>query len=593
LQYTKVAVKYADKIKHQIAFKIAENKIGFDGNYLTEVLISLLKLGHEKVWVHYTNPNRAFIFTVKQEYELGNDEIVLLMPLNLTEGQQERLQTGISFGTLDADSNRQLSVYYDFATDEIYNADGSIAEFKMNYKNNVVIPEEDVKLLKKLTTEKRHSNNSMLVQVENKTALAVSDELRDYIRLKDIDLSAGLYNVVDAVLEPTMTPVEDYPEVPSFVEDENTIELTIDSEVLEYYFDKLKLAVSKDDLRPVMKGILLHYTTDHRLYLVATDAHIMLKIELTDYVEMRKYDFEAKYILNPKYINMFLDNVENHSLFISSNRKATLIESAKADLYSENIVGNYPNYNGVIPYFLDKKITFNLSDIKKCINGEKVKSYTKSNGSKYSADVIFNDGNKLKIGHSASVTGGVIENVEDLCDIDFNVSNEEYQYRNDSVLLSMPFLDRSKEYDFAFNKGNLTRITDIIVDEKVEMHYIDDNKPYIIPIHSISFDKTQKTSKKKEQKPTQKEIDRVIEEDRIQQEHNELGDAIDILHLLSDSASDEERAEINEALEILEMLQEEAPIFEEGGSIEPLNELSYVSNEFGNTTIDTPLETLK
>lgn len=581
LQYIKVALKYADKKTNYIIFKAGENKIGYNGEFLMDVLKTLLKLGHEHIYLNYTASNRASLFTVKKEYELGNDEIILLMPIKIAEGDQ--------IGAEDADNNRKLSVYYDFSTDEIYNADGTIAEFKMNYKNNVVMPSEDVKLLKKFTTEKKHSNDSMLVRVENKTALAISDELNNYIRLKDIDLSKGLYNVVDTVLEPTMTPIEDYPEVPLFVEDDKTIEFTIDSEVLEYYFDKLKLAVGKDDLRPVMKGILLHYTTDNRLYLVATDANVLLKIEITDYVTIGKYDFEAKYILNPKYINIFLDNVENHSLFISSNRRKTLIECAKADLYTENIDGNYPNYEAIIPRYLENKITLDLSETKKCLNGEKSKSYIKSNNRE--TPIIFHNEDSLMIGITIGNTTGEILKEEALCNIKINVIDENYSYNSGSMLLVMPFLDRNKEYNFAFKKEIFDKIIDIVSDGELVMHYTQKNSAYMIPIHGITFDNTKKTTKKREQKPTSAQIEAVIKEDQKSQENSEINEAIDILHLLSDSAStDEERNEIEEALEILEMLQTDS--FEEGGSIEPLSASgNYSSNEFGDTVIETPLDT--
>lgn len=78
----------------------------------------------------------------------------------------------------------------------------------------------------------------------------------------------------------------------------------------------------------------------------------------------------------------------------------------------------------------------------------------------------------------------------------------------------------------------------------------------------------------------------VIKKETKIDENQEIEEAIDILHLLQDSASDEERQEIDEALEILEMLREEVPAFADGGSV------SANSHTFGKTTIETPLDAL-
>jgi hypothetical protein len=78
LQYTKVAEKYSDKYVKQVTFKISDTEIGINANFLNTILTTMLKLGHEKVYAHYTSPNRAMVFTPSKNYTLGNDEILLV-----------------------------------------------------------------------------------------------------------------------------------------------------------------------------------------------------------------------------------------------------------------------------------------------------------------------------------------------------------------------------------------------------------------------------------------------------------------------------------------------------------------------------------
>jgi hypothetical protein len=175
----------------------------------------------------------------------------------------------------------------------------------MNYANNSVISKEDVNLLEKLANSRNLLQILNNVIVENGVARASDLETEFY--LTGVDLPNGIYNPNKGALEITMEAIEDFPRKPIFVADENTIEFSINSDVLEYYVDKLKYVVGKDDLRPVMKGICLHHTSNNKLFLAGTDANILLKVDITEYVEMPVFNKDMKFIIEPKYLYDFLN----------------------------------------------------------------------------------------------------------------------------------------------------------------------------------------------------------------------------------------------------------------------------------------------
>jgi hypothetical protein len=128
LQYTKSALNYADKDIHGISYKFGDNEsIGFDGVLLLKILNTALKLGHEKLYAFILSPNKVMVLTPSKDYQFGRDELFLTMPIML------QFNNIFAYGTEDTDYNRSLKVYYDFNDDEIHNADGSVADFQLQY----------------------------------------------------------------------------------------------------------------------------------------------------------------------------------------------------------------------------------------------------------------------------------------------------------------------------------------------------------------------------------------------------------------------------------------------------------------------------
>lgn len=534
LQYTNVAIKYANKTTYAVNYKIYDEIIGFNAKYLNQVLTTLLKLGHNKVYGHFVGYTKAFVFSSEKNYELGNDDILLIMPL-VTEkkfyGAEDML-----YG-----SNRKLSVYYDFNDNELHNADGSIAEFKMTYENNSVISKEDVTLLEKLANGKNRVPILDYVLVENGVARA-TDLYSEYY-LSGVALPDGIYKPNKGALEITMEAIEDFPTSPIFVTDEDTLQFVISSDIFEYYIDKLKYVVGTDDLREILKGICLHHTSDNKLFLVATDTHILLKVNITEYVDMPEVYKDMKFIIEPKRLYDFLNSTENTALTIKSNLVATSIQSDNWSFYARNIDGNYPNYEAVMPRETNKLAMVNLEPIKKAFNTEMVKNYVKEANQKDKV-FIFNKENEIFI---ATYTSG--DNIEKICETNVDFRLDDYFNENQSVLLFMPF-GFDKQTNFAFRKDLLERVFKIVNDNKLELHYNELNRAYVIPIDTIEYKTTTKEHKVKEQKPSAEEIKLVSTINEI----NEIKEVIESLEILLENANRKDKKEIKETIEGLQIL---------------------------------------
>ena len=438
-------------------------------------------------------------------------------------------------------SNRKLSVYYDFNDNEIHNADGSIAEFKMTYENNSVISKEDVTLLEKLANGKNKLPILDYVLIEN--GIARASDLDSEYYLSGVPLPDGIYKPNKGALEITMEAMDDYPLSPIFVTDEDTIQFVISSGVLEYYVDKFQNVVGKDDLRPVMQGICLHHTSDNKLFLAGTDANILLKVNITEYVDMPVYNKDMKFIIEPKRLYDFLNSTENTALTIKSNLVATSIQSDNWSFYARNIDGNYPNYEAVIPRETSKFVSVGIDPIKKAFNTEMVKNYVKE---AYSKDkvFIFNKENEIFI---ATGTNG--ENIEILCETNVDFRLDDYYNDNKNVLLIMPF-GYNKQNNFAFRKDLLERVFKIVNDNKLDLHYNELNRAYLIPIDSFDFKATTKEFKVREQKPSVAEVKLVSTINEV----SEIKEAIETLEMLSETATRKDKKEIKEAIEVLQML---------------------------------------
>jgi DNA polymerase III sliding clamp (beta) subunit (PCNA family) len=568
LQYTKTAMNYANKITRGISFKFGDNdRIGFNGSLLSEVLTASLKLGHEKLYAFITQPNRAMVLSPTKDYEVGSDEILLIMPIMLTS----TFGTITGYGTSDPDYNRSLKAYFDFNDSEIHNADGSIAEFKMQYENNLSVDDDYLALLSKIT--KKYHRLPILSYAKVEDGKMTATDLYISLVVKDVNMPNGIYEIVNKAPNITMQPIEDFPSERVFNKDEyethrqekrqTAFEFVTFSEVFEFYLDKLLLSVGKDDLRPVMSGICIKKTAQNEMFLVTTDAHTLCKINITDFCDFDKDDRELEYILPTKYLKDFI-KLADGSLHFKCNLTNIFIEADNLEYIARVIDGKYPNYDAVIPRESTKAIVFDHVVMNKCLKSQEMTNLlSKYKGQKDILFDFFNIGDTLNVKVSESksynVQSDLIETIE-LCKIDLNYKEVENNLSLDqSVFLLMPSKDNFKENQyFSFRKEFFDTMLETITDTEVECYFTEPNRAYLFRIDAIDYKKTLPIEKTKQQKLSKKDIEQIVELEDMKEvlESNELQEAIETLEMLMQTAKGKDKKDIKEALEIIKVLNE-------------------------------------
>ena len=614
LQYTKTAINYANKTTKGISFKFGDNeRIGFNGSLLLEVLTASLKLGHEKLYAKITAPNRAMVLSPNKNYEVGNDDILLIMPIMLTS----TFGTITGYGAEDIDYKRSLKAYFDFNDSEIHNADGSVAQFKMQYENNLSVDDKYLALLNKITSKNQKLAILNYAKVEDGKMTAT--DLDVSLIIKDVNMPNGMYEIVNNAPNITMYPIEDFPKERVFKSNEVFVnhngsklvafEFVTFSEVFEFYLDKLLLSKGIDELRPVMSGICIKKTSDNELFLVTTNAHTLCKINITEYCEFEKDDRELEYILPTKYLKDFI-KLADGSLHFKCNLTNVFIEADNLEYIARAIDNKYPNYEAVIPKQNDKMIVFDHAQMNKCLKSKEYQELiAKYKGQKNIYFEFTNSSDKLfvcayeDLGYNRA--GKLVDELE-LCSIDFNFKEVDKTFtQSDSLFLLMPKINTPKENQyFTFGQYYFDVMLETITDTEVECYFTEPNRAYIFPIDAIDYKKTLPDEKTKQQKLSKKDLEQISELEDLkdvlepiaeivpaienkkyvieskgfregigsssykqkrekqkddiknQIEKIELQEAIETLEMLIETAKGKDKKDIKEALEILKMLNE-------------------------------------
>lgn len=121
---------------------------------------------------------------------------------------------------------------------------------------------------------------------------------------------------------------------------------------------KAIIAVSNDDLRPAMSGVLFEISPNN-LTLVATDAHRLVRCVKTD-VNCKQED---KFIVPKKALNQLKNNLNNSTeIKISYNQNHLFVESETLQLSCRLIDAKFPDYKVVIPADNPYKLIVNRSE---------------------------------------------------------------------------------------------------------------------------------------------------------------------------------------------------------------------------------------
>lgn len=153
----------------------------------------------------------------------------------------------------------------------------------------------------------------------------------------------------------TCPNLSEYPAIPEFLDAKK---IHIDHDLLFRLINKTLFAVSKDELRPVLTGILLHILKDE-IRAVSTDGHRLVKIVNRNY----KFEEEHEIVLPSKSLNVVLKYMDEKFQYISVSETDAIFVFEKSLISTKLIDEKYPNYESVIPTESKYTMVVNKNDL--------------------------------------------------------------------------------------------------------------------------------------------------------------------------------------------------------------------------------------
>jgi DNA polymerase-3 subunit beta len=161
-----------------------------------------------------------------------------------------------------------------------------------------------------------------------------------HVELKDkkIHLACGNGSFVIVCMDP-----EDFPQLPQ-VDADKTVSL--DTDILEKAVRRTAYAVSSDESRQMLTGVLLQFKGGE-LRMVGTDGHRLAKATFKGaFTGLEGRDL----IIPPKALNQVVRLASGHAkVKLSVSKNFAVFEVGATTIYSRLIDGNFPNYEQVIP----------------------------------------------------------------------------------------------------------------------------------------------------------------------------------------------------------------------------------------------------
>jgi DNA polymerase-3 subunit beta len=167
-----------------------------------------------------------------------------------------------------------------------------------------------------------------------------------------IDVSTNKIRITTENGEYSLTGegAKEFPTVPTF---KGTAELPIDSEELRGIIHRTAFAVSNDELRPAMMGVLLQ-AKGTELRAVATDGHRLVRLVHT---QAKPVTLKNDIVVPAKALLVLGKSIEEGETVISVSDTHIKFSFGQSFLVSRLIDEAYPNYEAVIPADNDKRMT--------------------------------------------------------------------------------------------------------------------------------------------------------------------------------------------------------------------------------------------
>lgn len=576
LQWTEVALKYCNKGSFTVFYWMGDTSMAFNANYVLDSMKLLLKLGYSEVYCFTSEGNKAAIFSPDKDYEIGKSLILLLMPV-MIDDKIYKIED-IKGGSFDLDFSRELLAYYDFSTDEIRNSNDSVAEFKMFYGDYDVLPQNEIKMLNKFSEKNTYPILDFFAVRNNHIH---ASDLASSLLIKHTDLEDGLYDVLDGAIELNEEMNSD--EYPLAIKiEEPKIKFIIGSDVLYHYISIALKFVSKDDLRPQLTGIFFDYK-DGKMFIVATNAHILGKIDITKYIEVNKDQVDFNFIVNINNLTKFFNNIEDSAVIVSADKNNVSFENEKYTFTSRLIEAKYSNYEGVISNFNEKKLNLSKKELLDCINSDEAKKFIKEH--KREKISIFDEPSSegrldIYLGTSddynrESATSSIKEKIK-VGNISYGAEEGTYQII-DSAILIMPMAIENVNL-FAFDVKYLGSVLDSLNCDSFDFLYKATNRGYFITGSCLNYGT--------EIKPISS-YKEVVKVSKNESEIEELEMLIDLLkEVVAENPKDLDSKDVLELYEenLIELKKVNSDKFSKGGKISDYHDVPYWTYKGSNVS---------
>ena len=242
-------------------------------------------------------------------------------------------------------------------------------------------------------------------------------------------------------------PEEEFPPLPRFEEAKS---FTLPQQALRDALKKTSYAISTDETRYVLNGILFSFK-ENKLTMVATDGRRLAMLDLE--VEFARSQ-EAEIIVPTKCVTelvRLLGDDGEVKMSIAENQVA--FEVGGTLLVSKLIEGNYPNYRQVIPGEAKERITLERELFLNAVHRVSLLSSEKSN----SVKLVFSK-NNIEIAANTPDIGEAKE--------------------------SLAVAYKGREFSIAFNPEFLQAPLRNLTNEEVYLDLIDEMSPGVIKIQS-------------------------------------------------------------------------------------------------------------
>lgn len=161
-----------------------------------------------------------------------------------------------------------------------------------------------------------------------------------------IEISAG-----DGKYKLSGENAEDFPKIPVV---ENVSTVALESNILSEAINKTLFAVSNDELRPAMSGVLVQLAKQGITF-VSTDAHKLVRYRRTDISS----DKPTSFILPKKALTLLKSSLpsDDTQVSIEYNNTNAFFQFGNIHLICRLIDERYPDYEAVIPQVNPNKLT--------------------------------------------------------------------------------------------------------------------------------------------------------------------------------------------------------------------------------------------